>query len=83
MTIKICDGVVTDPCEVRTITEHVNNLPPVVEAGADQEVEQTATLAATFTDPGISDTHTATIDWGDNSGLETMRWTRKFGQVAK
>src|SRR5262249_36428634 len=29
------------------------------------------TVAATFTDPGVADSQTATIDWGDGSPLET------------
>jgi hypothetical protein len=43
--------------------------PPVVNAGPDQTVFQDDTVKlspATFTDPVLLETHTATIDWGDN-----------------
>jgi PKD repeat protein len=41
-----------------------------VDAGPDQDINEgdTVILApATFTDPGVLDTHTATIDWGDGT----------------
>jgi hypothetical protein len=46
----------------------VNNVAPSVAAGADQAVNDgdTVSISATFTDPG-TDTHTATIDWGDST----------------
>ena len=46
----------------------VNNVAPVVTAGADQAVDtgETVNIMPTFTDPG-DDTHTATIDWGDGA----------------
>jgi PKD repeat protein len=45
----------------------VLNVAPSVAAGPDQEVSlgSVVSLAATFSDPGVLDTHTATIDWGD------------------
>jgi hypothetical protein len=50
----------------------VQNVPPQVDAGANQSITlgQQYELLATFTDPGILDTHTATIDWGDGSPLQ-------------
>ncbi|MCB1849724.1 MAG: PKD domain-containing protein [Gammaproteobacteria bacterium] len=53
-----------------TLEVTVNNAPPVVEAGADQGgiVGNAFVLdPATFTDVGVEDTHTATIDWGDGT----------------
>jgi len=46
----------------------VRNVAPSVDAGPDQDIDEGDTvtlLPATFTDPGLLDTHTATIDWGD------------------
>jgi hypothetical protein len=46
----------------------VANVAPSVEAGPDQsadELDEVLLLGASFTDPGVLDTHTATIDWGD------------------
>src|SRR5262249_12997429 len=42
--------------------------PPLVHAGPDQTVfdgDSVALNPATFTDPVLLETHTATIDWGD------------------
>jgi hypothetical protein len=47
----------------------VLNVPPTVTAVGDAIDEAgTATVSATFTDPGTLDTHTATIAWGDGGG---------------
>jgi len=47
----------------------VKNVAPSVVCGPDQTIlaGETASVTATFTDPGVSDTHTATIDWGDGT----------------
>lgn len=53
-----------------TVDINVNNVAPTVNAGADQTVfEDTAVNLdqAAFNDPGILDTHTATVDWGDGN----------------
>jgi uncharacterized repeat protein (TIGR01451 family) len=53
-----------------TLTVTVGNLAPVVDAGADQSVDEGVTVSldpATFTDAGTLDAHTATIDWGDGT----------------
>ena len=50
----------------------INELP-VVQVGQDitaNEGEMLSLQLATFTDAGISDTHTASVDWGDGSGPE-------------
>ncbi|MBN2473844.1 MAG: PKD domain-containing protein, partial [Pirellulales bacterium] len=46
----------------------IRNLPPVVAPEPDATVttgEPFTLMLASFIDPGILDTHTATIDWGD------------------
>jgi len=47
----------------------VTNVAPSVVAGPDQTVlvSETVTVNATFTDPGVLDTHTAMITWGDGT----------------
>jgi len=49
------------------------NTTPTVDAGIDTSLECGATFASTgsFTDPGM-DTWTATVDYGDGSGVETL-----------
>ena len=44
----------------------VTNLTPTVEAGPDRHVNAFARLTdAHYDDPGVTDVHTATVDWGD------------------
>ena len=52
----------------------VNNLAPTVTAAEPQEVDEDEELSievATFTDPGTLDDHTAEIDWGDGTPIES------------
>src|SRR5205807_4378625 len=52
----------------------VNNVPPTVDSGRDARIHEGATLArsGSFTDPGIQDTWTATVDYGDGSGVQPL-----------
>lgn len=62
----------------------VTNVAPTVEAGEDQTVfaGDTGSLAGSFSDPGIEDTHTATIDWGDGSEVEEGTVDQEFNTVS-
>jgi len=67
VNVRISDddgGVATGSTQVI-----VENVAPMVDAGADTTITRgdTFMLTATFTDPGTVDTHTATIDWGDGT----------------
>jgi PKD repeat protein len=57
---------------------HVNNVIPVVAEGADATINEGGTFAGggTFTDPG-ADTWTATVDYGDGSGLQPLTLSGK------
>lgn len=59
------------------------NAAPVVSAGPDQAVDEGAAfgLAASFTDADASDTHTATVNWGDSSPAEVVAVTEPSGQT--
>lgn len=48
-------------------TVTVNNIAPVLTAGANVTIlyGEPAIITATFTDAGLDDTHTATVDYGD------------------
>lgn len=59
-----------------------NNVAPVIvalnndsDAGCGVIEGQSVTLSGSFTDAGTLDTHTATIDWGDGSGPQTIAQT--------
>ena len=64
------------------------NVAPTVDATATVADDGTVTLAGTATDPGLADTHTATIDWGDGvsepatvlqgSGSATLSGSHRF-----
>ncbi|MBL3618932.1 MAG: PKD domain-containing protein, partial [gamma proteobacterium endosymbiont of Lamellibrachia anaximandri] len=65
--LQVTDGLLSSTSGT-SVT--VNNAAPVVEAGPDQSgvLGDTIALApATFTDAGVEDTHTVTIDWGDGT----------------
>jgi YD repeat-containing protein len=53
----------------RSQTIQVSNVAPVVDAGADQQVDGgvPVKVVANFADAGEGDSHTATIDWGDGT----------------
>src|SRR5262249_52418221 len=51
----------------------VQNLPPVVAPLQDKTVNQfdPVSFLANFTDPGVQDTHLATINWGDGTATQS------------
>src|SRR2546428_5185803 len=73
VTLTVSDGNLTNAASTAAT---ITNVPPAVgpiTAPVDPvEVGTPVTANATFTDPGLLDTHTASIDWGDgtsSSGL--------------
>lgn len=68
---KLCitDNADDTGCKSRSV--YVRNVAPTVHAGRDRTVGPNLVLDdSRFTDPGILDTHTATVDWGDGSVVE-------------
>ncbi len=72
--------------DTKTTTANIANVAPTVgpiTAPTDpQSVDTTISISSPYTDPGILDTHTATIDWNDGSttaGIVTE--TGGFGSV--
>lgn len=70
--LQVCDT--HGACTISSTTVSVTNIVPTVGvislAPSTLEVGQTASVAASFTDPGIIDTHTANINWGDGSAVQ-------------
>ncbi|UCE38629.1 MAG: PKD domain-containing protein [Thermoplasmata archaeon] len=66
--LKVDDG---EDWDSTTSTVYVNNVAAVVDAGLDQTTYEGTTISilASFSDDGVLDTHTASINWGD--GTET------------
>lgn len=75
-TVDVLTLTVTDPgalSDTDTTTVTVHNVNPTVTATGDTIDEGgTADVSATFTDPGVLDTHTATIDWGDGTAAQAV-----------
>jgi hypothetical protein len=66
------DGGVSNP-DARTVT--VTNVPPTVtlsQVPASLPEGSTLTATGSFTDPGATDTFTATVDHGDGSGVQPL-----------
>ncbi len=75
ITATDSDGAVT----TTTFDLTVDNDLPSIEAGEDQQIDEGDTVEldpATFTDPSSADTHTATVDWGDGSAIESATVTQ-------
>ena len=65
-----------------TFTVTVANVPPVVTALPNlraYEASPSAVTVASFTDAGVLDTHTATINWGDGSGASAATVAESSG----
>lgn len=65
--------VMFNPSEItvkKSVPWESKNCAPVIthfDPGSDPFEGQVASVEATFTDPGVDDTHTARIDWGDGT----------------
>lgn len=59
----------------------VANAPPEVDAGRDRISGAGLALDDTsFKDPGVLDTHTATVDWGDGTPIEPAAVAEELGE---
>jgi len=54
----------TDSTDV-TVTNVAPSLTLTSCPVAPQQVDTNVSVAGTFTDPGVNDTHTMSVDWGD------------------
>ncbi len=70
LTVTDDDGAI----DVTTLVFTVTNVSPTVDAGSDLGIQpgDLATLTVGFSDPGIIDSHTATVDWGAGDGVEDV-----------
>jgi hypothetical protein len=59
----------------------VDNAPPTVTTATGDELteQSTATVDASFVDPGVEDTHTVAVDWGDGT-VETVAVDQGAGE---
>ena len=69
-TLTVSNGTLTATDEV-VVT--VTNANPAISVQADPAYEKSvALMTTTFTDPGVLDTHTASVTWGDGSAPESV-----------
>ncbi|MCW4044791.1 MAG: PKD domain-containing protein [Candidatus Bathyarchaeota archaeon] len=73
--VGVSDGFV-ETTAITTVT--VNNVDPSINAVSDTTINEgdTYTASGSFTDPG-ADTWTATVDYGDGSGTQTLTLSDK------
>lgn len=71
VNLKACVAIEDeDLCYLDLATVNILNSPPEVDAGPDVTIYsgETFSLSAFFSDPGIGDSHTATVNYDDGSG---------------
>lgn len=80
VTLVVNDGFATHST---TATATITNVVPVVSAGADASVNEGVAFArgGSFTDPG-ADSWTATVDYGDGSGVQPLALAGKTFALA-
>jgi len=69
-TVEVCVTNAASETGCDSFSATVHNLAPVLNAGPDQTVQEGTPVhlaPAAFSDAGTTDTHTATIDWGDGT----------------
>ncbi|MCB9675393.1 MAG: hypothetical protein H6737_09780 [Alphaproteobacteria bacterium] len=68
--LRVSDGELES---TDTVVVTVGNATPVLSAQADDATAEGVTLVtAAFTDAGVLDSHTATVDWGDGTAPEVV-----------
>jgi hypothetical protein len=83
--MEVFDGRLRD-MDVTTVT--VNNVAPTLSSISINNVDENevATLTGSIYDPGLDDTFTLTVDWGDGSSPETFSYpieTTAFSETHK
>jgi N-acetylneuraminic acid mutarotase/PKD repeat protein len=85
VTVSVTDNQGATGTGTATVT--VNNVPPtvgIITAPSSPVLVNTAiTASASFTDPGVNDTHAATWNWGDgNASTGTVTESNGSGSVS-
>lgn len=72
--VEVCvtDDNEEQGCDKLQVTVH--NVAPTVTLGEDVEIDEGDPFSGggSFTDPGTNDTHTATVNYGDGSGVQPL-----------
>lgn len=63
-----------------SVSVRTRNVAPTVTASdSTAQADGATALSATFSDPGVLDTHSATVDWGDGTPVEPTAVTQGSG----
>lgn len=69
VALRVCDD--KNACAIAETTVTIENVAPTVHSASlsaqQLSVGSVLNLTAAFSDPGVLDTHTAEVDWGDGS----------------
>ncbi len=75
VTVTVSDDDGGQGSDTVTVTvEATPNTPPIVEVGEDATIDEGDTFVqnGSFTDPDVDDTWSATVDYGDGSGVQPL-----------
>jgi len=77
VTVTVTDDLGAEGSSSASVV--VNNVAPTVDAGPDATILEGGTFesAGSFVDPGVDDTWTATVDYGDGSGTQALKLSGK------
>jgi PKD repeat protein len=78
VTLSLSDGITTVEDSLQVAASNAAPVIPPVDPKQSDE-GSSFTLQLNFTDAGLADTHTATINWGDGSSVETGTVTGSAG----
>jgi probable HAF family extracellular repeat protein len=67
VTLTVSDGALSTQAQVAVSIANADPVLGAVQAPASAAIGATVAISAAFTDPGVLDTHTARIFWGDGS----------------
>ncbi len=77
VTVTVTDDLGAEGSSSASV--EVSNVAPTVDAGPDATILEGGTFesAGSFVDPGVDDTWTATVDYGDGSGSQALELSGK------
>jgi Ca2+-binding RTX toxin-like protein len=77
VSVEVCDT--GGQCDVASATVEVANAAPVVDSASASVDDTTVTLDVVFSDAGVEDSHTVTVDWGDGTAPDEVVSTAPGG----
>ena len=79
IAVQACDP--DGPCSVASAPVDVLNVAPMIDSVEAGVGGTEATVTVAFSDVGLADTHTVTVDWGDSSPPASVGTDTSGGQT--